>query len=64
MEDDDNMLILFLHMVSLTARWDTDPASEAGINLCAKLAETLHEFTDVSVAVHLFDSKITPLDIK
>lgn len=36
MEDDDNMLNLPLHMVSLAALWDTDVASEPGINLCAK----------------------------
>lgn len=29
-----------------------------------KLAETLHAFTDASVAVHLFDLKITPLGYK
>lgn len=29
-----------------------------------KLAETLRAFTDVSVAVHLFDFKITPLGYK
>lgn len=55
------MLILLLHVVSLTAQWDPDAASEAGINLCAKLAQTRHAFSDVSVAVHLFDPEITPL---
>ena len=29
-----------------------------------KLAETLHAFTDASVAVHLLDLKITPLGYK
>lgn len=64
MEDDDNMFILLLPMVSLTARWDPEAALEAGINLCAKPAETLHAFMDVSGAVRLFYHKIIPLGYK
>jgi hypothetical protein len=60
MDDIDNMLTWLLHM-SLSALWDTD-ASEAGINLCAKACRNPGcIFIDVSVAVHLFDLKITPL---
>lgn len=36
MEDGDNMLILFMHILSLTARWDADVTLEAGINLCGR----------------------------
>lgn len=64
MEDDDNMFILLLHMVSLTAQWDTDAALEAGIHLCAKPAETLNAFIDVSGAVYLSYHKIIPLGYK
>lgn len=55
MEDDDSMFILLLLMVSLTAQWDTDASSEAGINLCARPEETVRAFIDISAAVHLFD---------